>query len=188
MTDLALSPSPRLRGFARPKLAAHLFTLLFLAAWQAASLVAPPYLLPSPVQVALRLWQFVTSARDLGHLGASLSHVAVAIAVSFAIGTLLALIAYYLPALRLAVERRIGPFLNSFSAIGWTLLSIMWFGVTPLTVVFASARISMAKTCSKAGLKSQAWPAPAGSTVCSWTLRQETGSVRTAAGPSRSDR
>ena len=72
------------------RLAAHLFTLLFLAAWQAASLVAPSYLLPGPVQVARRLWLFVTSARDLGHLGASLSHVATAIAISFVIGTLLA--------------------------------------------------------------------------------------------------
>ena len=44
---------------------------------------------------------------------------------------------YYVPVLRFAIERRIGPFLNAFSAIGWTLLSIMWFGITPLTVIFA---------------------------------------------------
>jgi len=119
------------------KLVAHLFTLAFLAAWGAASLVAPSYLLPSPLQVAQRLWLFVTSARDLGHLGSSLFHVAAAITISFTVGALLALIAYYVPALRLAIERRIGPFLNSFSAIGWTLLSIMWFGVSALTVVFA---------------------------------------------------
>jgi NitT/TauT family transport system permease protein/sulfonate transport system permease protein len=43
--------------------------------------------------------------------------------------------------LRFAIERRIGPFLNSFSAIGWTLLSIMWFGVTPLTVIFAISAV-----------------------------------------------
>jgi len=112
-----------------------------LAAWQAGSLVAPSYLLPGPAQVAWRLWQFVTSARDLGHLGASLRHVALAIAISFVIGSLLALIPYYLPVMRFAIERRIGPFLNSFSAIGWTLLSVMWFGVTPLTVVFAISAV-----------------------------------------------
>jgi len=141
MADLALSPPSRLRGLARSRLVAHLFTLLFLAAWQAASLVAPPYLLPSPIQVAWRLWLFVTSARDLGHLGARLPLVAVSIAISFAIGALLALLAYYLPLLRFAIDRRIGPFLNSFSAIGWTLLSIMWFGVTPLTVIFAISAV-----------------------------------------------
>jgi NitT/TauT family transport system permease protein/sulfonate transport system permease protein len=140
-TGLALAPSLRAPVPARRKLAAHLFTLVFLAAWQAASLIAPSYLLPSPLQVAWRLWQFVTNARDLGHLGASLSHVATAIAISFVIGALLALIPYYLPPLRFAIERRVGPFLNSFSAIGWTLLSVMWFGVTPLTVVFAISAV-----------------------------------------------
>ena len=136
-TDTALSPSWRPGGPVARKLATHLFTLLFLATWEAASFIAPSYLLPSPLQVAQRLWVFVTSARDLGHLGASLYHVAAAIAISFLIGSLLALIPYYVPVLRFVIERRIGPFLNAFSAIGWTLLSIMWFGITPLTVIFA---------------------------------------------------
>src|SRR5947209_12451335 len=136
VTGLALGHH-RWRGFASQKLAARLFTALCIALWEAASLVMPSYLLPGPVQVAVRLWLFVTSRRDLGHLGASLFHVSTAIAISFAIGSLLAFIAYYAPLFRLAIERRIGPFLNSFSAIGWTLLSIMWFGVTPVTVIFA---------------------------------------------------
>ena len=140
-TAIALAQSSRPHGLFARRLAAHLFTLLFLAAWKAAALVAPSYLLPSPVQVAWRLWSFVTSWRDLGHLGASLYHVAAAIAISFVIGSLLALIPYYLPLLRFAIERRIGPFLNSFSAIGWTLLSIMWFGVSPLTVIFAISAV-----------------------------------------------
>ena len=127
VTGLALA-HPRWHGIASQKLSAHLFTALFLALWEAASLVTPSYLIPGPVQVTLRLWLFITSWRDLGHLGASLFHVAAAIAISFAIGSLLALIAYYAPLFRFAIERRVGPFLNSFSAIGWTLLSIMWFG------------------------------------------------------------
>jgi NitT/TauT family transport system permease protein len=122
-------------------LAAHLFTLVFLAAWEAGSYVAPPYLLPSPVMVAWRLWLFVTSRRDLFHLGASLFHVAAAIVISFVIGSLLALLPYYVPVLRFTIERRLGPFLNAFSAIGWTLLAIMWFGVTPLTVIFAISAV-----------------------------------------------
>jgi NitT/TauT family transport system permease protein len=140
-TDIALVPSWRPNGKMVRKLAAHLSTFLFLAVWEAASFVAPPYLLPGPVQVAGRLWVFATSMRDLGHLGASLYHVAAAIVISFVIGSLLALIPYYTPVLRFAIERRIGPFLNSFSAIGWTLLSIMWFGVTPLTVIFAISAV-----------------------------------------------
>ena len=140
-TGIAQAYAQRPRRLAARSLAAHLFTLLFLAAWQIASMVAPSYLLPGPVPTAQRLWVFLTSARDLGHLGASLYHVGVAISISFVIGSLLAIIPYYLPVLRLAIERRIGPFLNSFSAIGWTLLSIMWFGVTPLTVIFAISAV-----------------------------------------------
>ena len=136
-TDIAFSSLWRPRGLVHRKLAAHLFTLFFLSVWEVASFIAPSYLLPSPVQVVHRLWVFVTSTRDLGHLGASLYHVAAAIIISFIVGSLLALMPYYVPVLRFAIERRIGPFLNAFSAIGWTLLSIMWFGITPLTVIFA---------------------------------------------------
>ena len=82
-TDIALARSLPPRVLPASRLVAHLFTLLFLAAWEAASFIAPSYLLPSPVQVAWRLWVFVTSWRDLGHLGASLYHVAASIAVSF---------------------------------------------------------------------------------------------------------
>jgi NitT/TauT family transport system permease protein/sulfonate transport system permease protein len=141
MADTTISAASRSRRLAPHKLAAHLFTVAFLAAWQAASLIAPSYLLPGPVQTASRLWQFVTSSRDLGHLGASLYHVAAAIGISFVLGSLLAVLPYYVPLLRFAIDRRIGPFLNSFSAIGWTLLSIMWFGVTPLTVIFAISAV-----------------------------------------------
>jgi NitT/TauT family transport system permease protein len=139
--DIAPAQPSRPTGLTANKFAAHLFSLLFLMAWEAASYIAPAYLLPGPVPVARRLAAFVTSEHDLGHLGASLFHVAAAIAISFVIGSLLALIPYYVPVLRFAIERRIGPFLNAFSAIGWTLLSIMWFGVTPLTVIFAISAV-----------------------------------------------
>jgi NitT/TauT family transport system permease protein len=135
-TGIALAATRRPRALTAQSLAAHLATLAFLGIWAAASYIAPPYLLPGPVPVAERLWRFVTSAHDMGHLGASLFHVAAAISVSFLFGSLLAMVAHYVPLSRTAIEKRLGPFLNSFSAIGWTLLSIMWFGVTPLTVIF----------------------------------------------------
>ena len=129
------------RGTLPRRAAAHLFTLLFLAAWGAASLVAPSYLLPGPIEVAVRLWGFATSARELGHVGASLRHVGLAIAISFVIGSLLALIPYYRPEFRFAIERRLIPFLNAFSGVGWTLLSVMWFGIGPGTVIFAISAV-----------------------------------------------
>lgn len=136
-TGIALATTRRPRVLTAQSVAAHLATLAFIGIWATTSYFTPPYLLPGPVPVAMRLWRFATSAHDLGHLGASLFHVAAAIAISFLIGSLLAIVAYYAPLTWIAIEKRLGPFLNSFSAIGWTLLSIMWFGVTPLTVIFA---------------------------------------------------
>lgn len=121
--------------------AAHGFTILFLLIWEAAASVAPSYLLPGPVETALRVAKFLTSQHDLGHLASSLIHVAVSIAVSFVIGTALAFIPYYLPVFRFAVERRLAPFLNAFSGIGWTLLAVMWFGVNSRSVVFAISAV-----------------------------------------------
>lgn len=121
----------------RSRWAAHLFTAAFLLAWQAYSLAVPPYVLPGPWPVAVRLWEFLTTFDLFKHALASLAHVFAALAVSFLLGSGLALLAYYVPALRLAVHGRLSPFLNSFSGIGWALLAIVWFGVNDLTVIFA---------------------------------------------------
>jgi NitT/TauT family transport system permease protein len=121
----------------RSRLAAHLFTLAFLLAWWGYSLTVPPYVLPGPVPVAARLYQFFTTYNLYKQAFASLEHIAAGMAMAFVAGSTLAFAAHYLPVLRLAVHGRLSPFLNSFSGIGWTLLSIVWFGVNEFTVVFA---------------------------------------------------
>jgi NitT/TauT family transport system permease protein/sulfonate transport system permease protein len=121
----------------RARLGAHLFTIAFLVAWWAYSLTVPPFVLPGPVPVAIRLAQFFTTYNLYKQAFASLEHIVAGMAVSLIVGSALALAAHYLPVLRLAVHGRLSPFLNSFSGIGWTLLSIVWFGVNEFTVVFA---------------------------------------------------
>ena len=123
----------------RARLAAHLFTLAFLIVWWGYSLTVPPYVLPGPVAVAQRLAQFFTTYNLYKQAFASLEHILAGMAASLIVGSLLALAAHYLPVLRLAVHGRLSPFLNSFSGIGWTLLSIVWFGINEFTVVFAIA-------------------------------------------------
>src|SRR5579863_970915 len=138
MADASLAePRPRLSLTRRSRLAAHLFTLAFLLVWAGYSRTVEAFVLPGPVPVAQRLYQFLTTYNLYKQTFASFYHIVAAIAVSFTIGGGLALLAHYLPILRLAVHGRISPFLNSFSGIGWTLLSIVWFGVNELTVVFA---------------------------------------------------
>jgi NitT/TauT family transport system permease protein len=122
-------------------LAAHLFTLAVLLAWQGAAMLAPPVVFPGPLPVLKSLAEFAGSARGLGHLAASILHVVEAVAVSFLIGAALALAAHYVRVLRFAVHNRLGPFLNSFSGIGWMLLALMWFGVSNVSVVFAISAV-----------------------------------------------
>jgi NitT/TauT family transport system permease protein len=125
----------------RRRLVAHAATLAFLAAWFVASLFTPPYLLPSPWALALRLGEFVGDVHMWHHVGASLLHIAVAVLGAIAVGGALALLAHYLPAFRLAVHQRICPFLNSFSGTGWVLLAVLWFGLNDITVEFSLAMV-----------------------------------------------
>jgi NitT/TauT family transport system permease protein/sulfonate transport system permease protein len=129
--------SAQLLANRQARLAAHLFTLGFLLLWAGYAGTVEAFVLPGPVPVVERLYQFLTTYGLWKQTFASLYHIFAAIAVSFLIGGGLALLAHYVPIFRLAVHGRISPFLNSFSGIGWTLLSIVWFGVNDGTVVFA---------------------------------------------------
>lgn len=130
-----------IRYFDPERMPVHLFTVGFLLAWQIASLALPPILLPGPIAVAAELLRFLSTARGLDHLWASISHVLVAIGVSFVLGSLLALIAHRWPLARFAIQNRIAPFLNAFSGVGWALLAVMWFGINSTSVVFSISAV-----------------------------------------------
>lgn len=113
------------------------FALAIGAAWVIGARHAAPYILPSPEKVAEAAVRFFTSAQQLGHLKATLGHIGVAIAISFTVGTALAILAHYVRWSYPSIHQRLSPFLNAFSSIGWTLLAVIWFGVSTPTVVFA---------------------------------------------------
>jgi NitT/TauT family transport system permease protein/sulfonate transport system permease protein len=117
--------------------AANLFILSVLGIWHAASMVLPPFLLPSPWRVTQSLVQLLTTHDGVQHICVTLMHVLAAMLVSFTIATILALLPFYFPLFRLAVDGRITPFLNCFPAIGWTMVAIMWMGIGPQTVIFS---------------------------------------------------
>jgi NitT/TauT family transport system permease protein/sulfonate transport system permease protein len=125
----------------KQRLAAHAFTLGALALWLVYSRIVPPYQMPGPLPVALGMASFFADHLALGQLLLSLGHVAAAIAVSFLLGVGIALLAHYVPVLRLLVYGRLTPFLNSFSGIGWTLLAVLWFGLNDVTVIFAVSAV-----------------------------------------------
>jgi NitT/TauT family transport system permease protein/sulfonate transport system permease protein len=125
----------------RRRWAAHAFTLAFIALWEAASWVLPAYLLPGPGEVAVGLYRFLANPHQLWHLAVSVGHVLGAIALSFVIGALLALLPYYFPVWRFAVQHRLAPFLNAFPGVGWMLLAVMWFGINSGAVIFAISAV-----------------------------------------------
>lgn len=113
------------------------FALALGAGWAYASTQLPPFILPSPAKVAEASVRFFTSPRQLAHLAATLMHIAWAVAISFVLGSALALLAHYSRWLAPTVHGRLSPFLNAFSGIGWTLLAVIWFGVSTPTVIFS---------------------------------------------------
>jgi NitT/TauT family transport system permease protein len=125
----------------RKSVATHAFTVAMLMAWEIGSWRFPPYLLPGPYQVGRRLVALLATPAGLWQTAASVFHVGMALAIAFVVGTVVALLPYYIKALRLAIDGRLTPFLNSFPGIGWTLLAILWLGLGLRTVIFAVAII-----------------------------------------------
>lgn len=113
------------------------FAGVFAAAWAYGATVLPPFILPSPVKVGEAAIAFFSSPRQIGHLRATLVHIGLSIVLAFAAGAMLALLAHYTRWLSPAIHQRLSPFLNAFSGIGWTLLAVIWFGVSTPTVVFS---------------------------------------------------
>lgn len=131
----------RRRGKRRQVWVANLIGLGFLAAWWVYSLFVPVYQVPGPQLVAVRMFEFVTESNQRVQLFWSLSHVLTAIGISSVIGFALALISHGFWPLRGFIDDRLTPFLNAFSGIGWLFLTMMWFGVTSFTVIFAVTMI-----------------------------------------------
>ena len=125
----------------RKRVVTHVFTIASLMAWEVASWHFPVYLLPGPYEVGRSLWSLLATPAGLYQAAASVFHVGMALAIAFVAGTALALLPYYVRGLRLAIDGRLTPFLNSFPGIGWTLLAILWLGLGLRTVIFAVAII-----------------------------------------------
>jgi NitT/TauT family transport system permease protein/sulfonate transport system permease protein len=125
-----------LRSWLNKAAPVHIFTLIVFGLWFAAAAVSPAYLVPQPMQVAHDVVLFFTNPAYTQHMTTSILHVVLSMIFGFAVAGALALLAFYLPPLRLLISERIYPFLNSFTSIGWTVLAVVWFGSGDLTVYF----------------------------------------------------
>jgi NitT/TauT family transport system permease protein len=125
----------------RQKRAAHIFTLAALLLWAVYTQFVEAYIMPGPVAVAERLYEFFTDFHLVKHMFWSFAHIIGAVFASFLIGCAFALMPFYMPSFKLMVHGRLSPFLNSFSGIGWTLLAVIWFGINDFTVMFAISMV-----------------------------------------------
>lgn len=103
--------------------------VVFLAVWQVAVVVSgfPPFILPAPLEVGERWWTAWRDGTIQPHLLATLLEVA----LGFAVGVGLALVAGYALARSALVERMLSPYLVAAQAtpiLALAPLIALWFG------------------------------------------------------------
>lgn len=109
--------------------------LLVLAAWWLASLSVPPYIVPGPERVFMRVVQLSATGdlptNLLTTLGRVIAGFALAVVVGVPSGLLLgsnrALGGFFEPIL---------PVMNTVSSAIWAIFALVWFGLTPMTPIF----------------------------------------------------
>lgn len=125
----------------RMRLVAEGGVLVAVLAWWWLSTQFPAYVLPGPIAVLSRSYELLTTGRFLDDIVTTTLRVSVSILLAMVLGTIIALIPRYVPAMRSTVNERIRPFFNSFPAIGWVLLATTWFNVSNFTVIFVQVAI-----------------------------------------------
>lgn len=112
-----------------------------LLAWALTTLSLPPFILPSPLDVAGAIGQLFLNPNFSVHILASAVRVITSVLISLGLGLCFALVARYIPPLEWVVTRRMQPFLNSFPSMGWAILAAIWFDFSNASVIFVQVLI-----------------------------------------------
>jgi len=112
--------------------------LVFLAAWQLAGMFVQDQILPSPIDVGLRLWEQLVYDSLLYHLGVTLARVGAAFIIAMLIGTALGIL--------LGRSRRFDALFDGLLVLGLNIpalvtiiLCFIWFGLTEVAAITAVA-------------------------------------------------
>lgn len=123
------------------RIAAGVFLVVVIAVWQVYSMYVPHYLFPGPWPVLRRAFTMWSTPQTIELALMTVRHVLSAVAIAFTLGTAIAVLASFVPILNLAVYNRLTPFLNSFAAVGWAFLGVVWFGLSSTTVIFSVSAV-----------------------------------------------
>lgn len=115
--------------------------VLVLLAWWVVSKDLPPYVLPTPVAVALSMIRFAMDGEVAFHALVSFARVAASVTIAMVLALTVAAAVRAAPILDVTVERRILIFLNSFPSVGWAILGVVWFKISTPTVLFIQTAI-----------------------------------------------
>lgn len=115
--------------------------LLMLAGWWLYARDMPDFVLPDPIEVAQAMGRLLIDPDLLTHVLASFLRVLGAVSVALVVSVALAASIRSGPVMQTIVERNILVVLNSFPSVGWAILGVIWFSVSPGTVIFIEAMI-----------------------------------------------
>lgn len=115
--------------------------VLIVAWWWMASRSMPAFVLPSPFDVLEALARFFYVPAHMHHLASTFVRVVGSVSMATLLGLLLALLPYYVPALKGVVEDRLLPVLNAIPSIGWAILAVVWFNASNTTVLIVQTAI-----------------------------------------------
>lgn len=134
---------PRPRRQMNVNAASAIFAIvIFLAIWQAIVWLGnyPPYILPSPTQVAVRFWQATSNGILISNTLVTLGEMALGFALGAAFGLLLGYLLYkYRP-----LERLLAPYIAASQALPIVAIApllVLWFGFGLLPKVLVCAII-----------------------------------------------
>lgn len=146
MTLLAAKLPGRDDGQRRPSsvlssMLAEALIVVALIGWWWLSRTVPHGAFPGIGAVFSAMAELLIDAEFAGHTLASAVRVVISVLVALALGTILALIPHYVPALNALVHDRIKPFFNSFPSVGWAALIAVWMHMSSVSVTLIQVMI-----------------------------------------------
>lgn len=130
-TGARKTPSGRAVGMAllaRPWASTSVGLVVFLAAWQVASLFYPPFLLPGPLRTVVELWELFARDNLLSVFLTSIQAMLLGLGIAIPAGIVLGFLTGAYPML----ERAVGGFLDALYVTPTIMLIplfIIWFGI-----------------------------------------------------------
>ena len=129
--------APRLRK----RFFAEALVVLIILGWYFYSLQVPEFVMPNPVDVFLLTLRLFGDPEVMTHTYVSLLRVLAAVTLAMTIGAVIVTLGRRVPLFEFFVSDRVIPLFNSFPAVGWIILGVIWFGVGDFSVLFVETVI-----------------------------------------------